>query len=214
MMCGTFAAFWRRRSPGSFLRPLLVLCLAALLRGTAHARPAGAAAWGVHVCARSHYDPTHLLCRKNDTALSTSAFASAQLSISGRSGGSFTSDTLTVTLGMRTQSGVTAMGSTILSVGTGDTARSLPLVDAFISFGVEPLANRIYVATATERAGTRDIPLGSAVFSLLPSSISPDLVPPSGNPSLVVIKLYGAALRAYRSSDAPIQSILPCGAKV
>ncbi|MGH2409300.1 MAG: SH3 domain-containing protein, partial [Chloroflexota bacterium] len=150
----------------------------------------------------------------SDTALSTSAFADALLSITGRSGDTFTSNTITLTLLLRTQNRSVPMGSIILSVGPGDRARSLPLVDAFISFGVEPLTNRTYIAEATEKDGIREIPLGSARFTLLPSAIAPDLVPPSGNPSLVVIKRYGAALRAAPSSDAPILSILPCGAKV
>ena len=71
----------RRRSPDLFVRLFFVFCMAALLPTTAQARPADATAWGVHVCAHSHYDSTRLLCRQNDSALSTSAFAGAQLSI-------------------------------------------------------------------------------------------------------------------------------------
>jgi hypothetical protein len=168
----------------------------------------------VRVCTSAHYDPAHLLCLRSDTALSTGAFADAELSITGRSGARFTSDTITLTLLMATGGGTTAMGNLVLSVGTGDTARSLSLVDAFLGFGVEPLAGRIYMVRATEKDGSAVMPLGTAIFTLRTSSIAPAQVPPSGNPRAVVIKRYGAALRAYPSSEAPIQTILPCGAQV
>lgn len=209
------AAFRQRHpSPTSFVRLLFALCVAAMLPGAAYARPLDAPVWGVHVCTLPHYDAARLVCRQRDTTLSTGAFADAQLSITGRSGARFTSDTIAANLLMRGRDGATAMGSITLSVGTADTARSLPLVDAFMAFGVEPLAGRTYVVQATERDGSQTISLGSASFTLRPSAIAPALVPPSGNPSVVVVKRYGAALRASASSEAPIETILPCGTRV
>lgn len=203
-----------RRAPRVFARLLLVLSLAVLVPGAALARSAGAAVWGVHVCTQHHYDSARLVCRQSDPALSSGDFADAQLSISGRGGAAFTSDTLTLSLLLVSGNSTTTMGRLVLSVGTGDTTRSLPLVDAFMAFGVEPIAGRTYEVQATEKDGARAVPLGSMLFTLRPSPIAPALVPPSGNPRVVVIKRYGAALRAYPSSDAPIQTILPCGTQV
>jgi hypothetical protein len=175
---------------------------------------ADASGWGVHVCTGSHYDPARLVCRQSDIALSTSAFANAQLSITGRSGAKFTSGTLKLTLVTRTHTGDIPLGNLILSVGSGDNARSLALVDAFIAFGVEPSASRTYVVKATEWDGADTIQMGSAIFTLRRSGIAPALVPPSGNPRVVVTKRHGAALRANPSSDAPIQVIVPCGTQL
>ncbi|MGH2388276.1 MAG: SH3 domain-containing protein [Chloroflexota bacterium] len=214
MTRGNSAAWQRQRFPGSFARLFAVVCMAMLLPGTAHARSVGASVWGVHVCTGAHYDAARLVCRQSAKALSTGAFAGAQLSITGRSGAKFTSGTLRLTLLTRTHAGAVPLGKLILSVGPADHTRSLALVDAFIAFGVEPSAGRTYVVEATERDGSSDILLGSAAFTLRPSGIAPDQVPPAGNPRLVVIKGYGAALRVNPSSDAPIQVIVPCGAQL
>lgn len=214
MFPGSLAAWRRQRCPGPFARLCFVVCLAIVWPGIAQARSLGASLWGVHVCTGSHYDSAHLVCRLGDTALSTSAFATAQLSITGRSGAKFTSGTLRLTMLSRTRTGDLPLGNLILSVGAGDTARSVALVDAFTAFNVEPSAGRTYVVKATEQQGADTILLGRAIFTLRRSSIAPALVPPSGNPGVVVTMRYGAALRANPSSDAPIQVIVPCGTQL
>lgn len=191
---------------------LLIVCAGA---NAAYARTVADTPWGVHVCTAAHYNRAQLLCTQDAVTLSAAAFPSARLSITGRGGGAFTSNTLTLILQSRTADGDVELGRTTLDVGLADNVTQLPVARVFSLLGVEPAVNATYVIEADESDGGTQLLLGVAVFTLRsPTSAGPPAAPTGGSLALVVTERFGAALRVYPSSEAPIKIILSCGAQL
>ncbi len=115
-------------------------------------------------------------------------------------------------LEQRTADGFAELGRLSLDVGLADTVTTLQLRTAFTRLGVQPLVGTTYRVEADETNGSQQLLLGVAVFAL--RAAAPAVVTSGGTQALVIIKQYGAALRSYPSSDAPIQTTLSCGARV